>query len=96
MKNNQTKLSYISKHLPIDCTNDAMMVREGIRVPMLEQVKFDRSSKQEIKEAIKLRTKTLKKSLIAHEENVMQICLEFNKLMENSKLNITKFQIMKS
>tara|TARA_R110000868_G_scaffold14414_2_gene67038 strand:- start:39425 stop:39712 length:288 start_codon:yes stop_codon:yes gene_type:complete len=93
---NQMQSNYNTKYMPIHCSNDQEMVREGIRVPMLEPLKIERSLKSDIKASIKARTKLIQKNIILHEENVMQICIEFNKLMDNSRLNLTKFQIMKS
>jgi len=93
MKNNQPKQNYVQKHLPIDCSNDAMMVREGIRVPMLEQAKFERSSRSEIKEQIKIRTKALIKNADKHLTGLHELCAQFANQIESSKLNIVSFKI---
>lgn len=79
------------KYPPINCSNDYQMVSEGIRVPLLQKLNIERSSKESIKSAIKKRNDLIRKNIKLHNQNVIDICILFNESLKNSKLNLTKF-----
>jgi len=43
----------INKYPPVDCTNDYVMVKEGLRVPPLRHEVIERDSRDVIKKHIK-------------------------------------------
>lgn len=88
---NQFNNPLISKYPKIDCTNDAMMVHEGIRVPALRSLDIQRSSQEEIKNAKLAYKKAKAKDSSKALNEIAEIIV---KNLDKVRFNLTKIQII--
>lgn len=89
MKNYNT--SQMSKYPKIDCTDDALMVRENLRVPALRGLDIQHPSLAEIKKA-KLDYKNRKTSKYSEAQN--ELVKAFAENINKVKFNLVKIQII--